>query len=75
MPLLTPSSVHIDAPLTNLTLAYAQSQEAFAQAQKVRLLFVRLRALPMLVVLCCNTSSSESAFFYSLLRPPGRAAC
>ena len=29
MPLLTPSSVHIDAPLTNLTLAYAQSQEAF----------------------------------------------
>jgi hypothetical protein len=29
MPLLTPSSVHIDAPLTNLTLAYAQSQDAF----------------------------------------------
>lgn len=29
MPLLTPSSVHIDQPLTNLTLAYAQSQEAF----------------------------------------------
>ena len=29
MPLLTPSSVHIDQPLTNLTLAYAQSQENF----------------------------------------------
>ena len=29
MPLLTPSQVHIDAPLTNLTLAYAQSQDAF----------------------------------------------
>jgi len=29
MPLLTPSSVHIDAPLSNLTLAYAQSQENF----------------------------------------------
>ena len=29
MPLLTPSQVHIDAPLTNLTLAYAQSQENF----------------------------------------------
>jgi hypothetical protein len=29
MPLLTPSQVHIDQPLTNLTLAYAQSQENF----------------------------------------------
>ena len=29
MPLLTPSSVHIDQPLTNLTLAYVQSQENF----------------------------------------------
>ena len=29
MPLLTPSSVHIDAPLSNLTTAYAQSQENF----------------------------------------------
>jgi hypothetical protein len=29
MPLLTPSSVHIDAPLSNLTLAYAQSQDNF----------------------------------------------
>jgi hypothetical protein len=29
MPLLTPSSVHIDQPLTNLTTAYAQSQENF----------------------------------------------
>jgi len=29
MPLLTPSSVHIDQPLTNLTLAYAQSQDSF----------------------------------------------
>ena len=29
MPLLTPSAVHIDQPLTNLTLAYAQSQENF----------------------------------------------
>ena len=29
MPLLTPSSVHIDAPLTNLTTAYAQSQDNF----------------------------------------------
>lgn len=29
MPLLTPSSVHLDMPLTNLTLAYAQSQENF----------------------------------------------
>lgn len=34
MPLLTPSSVHIDQPLTNLTLAYAQSQESFV-ADKV----------------------------------------
>jgi len=34
MPLLTPSSVHIDQPLTNLTLAYAQSQENFV-ADKV----------------------------------------
>jgi len=29
MPLLTPSQVHIDRPLSNLTLAYAQSQENF----------------------------------------------
>ena len=29
MPMLTPSSVHIDQPLTNLTLAYVQSQENF----------------------------------------------
>jgi len=29
MPLLTPSAVHIDQPLSNLTLAYAQSQENF----------------------------------------------
>ena len=29
MPLLTPSQVHIDQPLSNLTLAYAQSQENF----------------------------------------------
>lgn len=29
MPLLTPSSVHIDAPLSNLTLAYVQSQDNF----------------------------------------------
>lgn len=29
MPLLSPSSVHIDQPLTNLTLAYVQSQDAF----------------------------------------------
>jgi len=29
MPLLTPSAVHIDTPLTNLTLAYAQTQENF----------------------------------------------
>ena len=29
MPLLTPSAVHVDQPLTNLTLAYAQSQEKF----------------------------------------------
>lgn len=29
MPLLSPSSVHIDQPLTNLTLAYAQSQDSF----------------------------------------------
>jgi len=29
MPLLTPSQVHIDQPLTNLTLAYVQSQENF----------------------------------------------
>jgi hypothetical protein len=29
MPLLTPSSVHLDQPLTNLTLAYVQSQENF----------------------------------------------
>jgi hypothetical protein len=29
MPLLTPSQVHIDQPLTNLTLAYVQSQEDF----------------------------------------------
>lgn len=29
MPLLTPSQVHSDAPLTNLTLAYVQSQESF----------------------------------------------
>ena len=29
MPMLTPSQVHIDAPLTNLTLAYLQSQENF----------------------------------------------
>ena len=29
MPLLTPNSVHLDAPLTNLTLAYTQSQDNF----------------------------------------------
>ena len=29
MPLLTPSQVHIDAPLSNLTLAYVQSSENF----------------------------------------------
>jgi len=29
MPMLTPSKVHIDAPLTNLTLAYLQSQDTF----------------------------------------------
>ena len=29
MPLLTPSSVHIDQPLTNLTLAYVQEQSNF----------------------------------------------
>ena len=29
MPMLTPSQVHIDRPLSNLTLAYAQSQENF----------------------------------------------
>ena len=29
MPLLTPSQVHIDMPLSNLTLAYAQTQENF----------------------------------------------
>ena len=29
MPMLTPSSVHIDQPLTNLTLAYAQEQSNF----------------------------------------------
>lgn len=34
MPLLTPSSVHIDAPLTNLTIAYVQDQNNFV-ADKV----------------------------------------
>ena len=34
MPLLTPSAVHVVQPLTNLTLAYAQSQENFT-ADKV----------------------------------------
>ena len=29
MPLLTPSSVHLDQPLTNLTLAFAQDQSNF----------------------------------------------
>ena len=29
MPLLTPSQVHIDQPLSNLTLAYVQSQDTF----------------------------------------------
>lgn len=29
MPLLTPSAVHIDQPLSNLTLAYVQSQDNF----------------------------------------------
>ena len=29
MPLLTPSQVHIDQPLSNLTLAYAQEQTNF----------------------------------------------
>jgi hypothetical protein len=29
MPMLTPSQVHLDAPLTNLTLAYLQSAENF----------------------------------------------
>jgi len=34
MPLLTPSDVHIDQPLSNLTLAYVQSNENFV-ADKV----------------------------------------
>ena len=34
MPMLTPSSVHIDAPLSNLTLAYVQEQSNFV-ADKV----------------------------------------
>jgi len=34
MPLLTPSQVHIDQPLSNLTLAYVQSNENFV-ADKV----------------------------------------
>ena len=29
MPMLTPSAVHIDQPLTNLTIAYVQDQNAF----------------------------------------------
>ena len=29
MPMLTPSAVHIDQPLTNLTLAYVQEQSNF----------------------------------------------
>jgi hypothetical protein len=29
MPILTPSDVHIDKPLTNLTLAYVQDQSSF----------------------------------------------
>jgi len=29
MPMLTPSQVHVDQPLTDLTLAFVQSQEAF----------------------------------------------
>ena len=29
MPMLTPSAVHLDQPLTNLTIAYAQDQNAF----------------------------------------------
>jgi len=29
MPLLTPSNVHLDQPLSNLTLAYVQSQDTF----------------------------------------------
>jgi hypothetical protein len=29
MPILTPQSVHLDQPLSNLTLAYVQSQEVF----------------------------------------------
>ena len=29
MPMLTPSSVHVDAPLTNLTIAYLQDQNNF----------------------------------------------
>lgn len=29
MPILTPSDVHIDKPLTNLTLAYVQDQSMF----------------------------------------------
>lgn len=29
MPMLTPSQVHLDAPLTNLTLAYLQSEDTF----------------------------------------------
>ena len=29
MPLLTPSQVHIDQPLTNLTIAYLQDQSNF----------------------------------------------
>ena len=33
MPLLTPNSVHLDAPLTNLTLAYTQSQDNFIADQ------------------------------------------
>lgn len=34
MPLLTPSQVHVDVPLTNLTVAYAQDREGFV-ADKV----------------------------------------
>tara|TARA_R110002020_G_scaffold148803_4_gene324880 strand:+ start:153 stop:1157 length:1005 start_codon:yes stop_codon:yes gene_type:complete len=34
MPLLTPSDVHLDTPLTNLTVAYAQETEGFV-AEKI----------------------------------------
>lgn len=49
-----------------------QSQKAFEQAQKVRLLhFARCRCW---YIRCRKTSCSESAFF-SLLTPSGRTVC